>query len=48
MTNQIMKPAKQFLDLAIFDADEIFEKFMIMSENKKKGRTNILNFCKKN
>ena len=46
MTNQIMKPAKQFLDLAIFDADKIFETFMIKSENKKKGRTSILDFCK--
>ncbi len=47
MTNQIMNPALQFLSLAIPKAHEIFEEFKIKLENKKKGRTSILSFCKK-
>ena len=48
MTNQIMNPSLQFLSLAIPQAYEIFEQFKIRVENKQKGRTNILDFCRKN
>jgi DNA polymerase elongation subunit (family B) len=48
MTNQIMKPALQFLSLVIPNANKIFEPFIIKIENDKKGRSNILNFCLKN
>ena len=47
MNNQIMKPSKQFLDLAINNAGKIFEDIQIRCENERLGRTNVLNFCKK-
>jgi DNA polymerase elongation subunit (family B) len=47
MTNQIMNPALQFLSLVIPNADEIFEKFKIRIENEKKGRSDIMQFCKR-
>ena len=47
MTNQIMKPALNFLALVIPDAKNIFDEFKIKVENERLGRTNILNFCKK-
>lgn len=47
MINQIMNPALQFLALVIPNADGIFDHFKMKIENKKKGRSNILNFCKK-
>ena len=47
MNNQIMKPSKQFLDLAINNAGKIFEDIRIRCENERLGRTNVLNFCKK-
>ena len=46
-TNQIMKPALQFLELAIPDAAEMFEEIKLNCENEKMGRTNILDFCQK-
>lgn len=46
-TNQIMKPALQFLNLVVKGADEMFEDIKIRCENEKKGRTDILQFCKK-
>jgi DNA polymerase elongation subunit (family B) len=46
-TNQIMKPALQFLNLAIKGAEKMFDEIKIRCENEKKGRTNILKFCKK-
>ena len=46
MTNQIMKPSLQFLDLVLPNADKMFNDFKIKIENDKMGRTNVLNFCK--
>ena len=46
-TNQIMKPALQFLELAVNDAYKIFDQIKIRCENEKMGRTNILKFCSK-
>ena len=47
MTNQIMNPALQFLSLVIPNANEIFDKFKIRIENEKKGRSDIMQFCKR-
>ena len=47
MTNQIMKPSLQFLNLVLSDAKELFEPYKIRAENERMGRTNILDFCKK-
>ena len=47
MTNQIMKPALQFLELVIPNAKNIFDEFKLKIENNKKNRANILDFCKK-
>ena len=41
ITNQIMKPAKQFLNLAVDDCDTIFDDILLQIENKVKGRTDI-------
>jgi len=41
ITNQIMKPALQFLELAIPNAKSIFEKELIEIDNEEKGRTSI-------
>ena len=46
-TNQIMKPALQFLNLVVKGADQMFEDIKIRCENEKKGRTDILQFYKK-
>ena len=57
MTNQIMKPALQFLDLVVTDAKEkIFQSYIdkhkkeleleaIERENEKIGRTDVTKFC---
>tara|TARA_B110000008_G_C16506793_1_gene378514 strand:- start:350 stop:538 length:189 start_codon:yes stop_codon:yes gene_type:complete len=42
-----MKPALQFLELAVSDAYKMFETIKIRCDNEKNGRTNILDFCKK-
>ena len=42
-----MKPSLQFLNLAIKGAERMFDDIKIRCENEKKGRTNILKFCKK-
>ena len=58
ITNQIMKPSLQFLNLAIDNASNIFEKYILQDkkekqmakirlENETMGRTNVLDFCKK-
>ena len=44
MTNQIRNPATQFLELVIKDPEEIFDRFRVKAENKKKGQVDILNF----
>ena len=41
-----MKPALQFLVLAILDAKKIFDNYIIRAENEKVGRTDIRNWCK--
>jgi hypothetical protein len=48
MTNQIMKPSLQFLELVLPNAKDIFDTWKIKLENEKNGRTNVLNFCIKN
>ena len=47
MTNQIMKPALQFLQLAVPDAKKMFDELEIKCENEKLGRTDIHLFLKK-
>ena len=37
----------QFLNLVVKGADKMFEDIKLRCENEKKGRTNILQFCKK-
>lgn len=44
LNNQIMKPALQFLNLAVNDANEIFNERILIEENKKLGRTDIKQF----
>ena len=44
MTNQIMKPALQFLELALPNAKDIFEFWKVKLDNIKMGRTNVLDF----
>lgn len=46
ITNQIMKPAKQFLNLAVDDCDTIFDDILLKIENKAIGRTDITDWCK--
>jgi len=48
MTNQIMKPSLQFLELALPNAEKIFEDWKIRIENDRMGRTDITQFCIKN
>jgi DNA polymerase elongation subunit (family B) len=45
MTNQIMKPALQFLNLALKNPEKMFNDYLIKLDNQKNGRTNILDFC---
>ena len=47
LTNQIMKPALQFLSVATKDANEMIEGHIIKIRNKRLGRTNINSFFKK-
>ena len=44
LTNQIMKPALQFLSLAVEGAEDVFNKHIININNKRLGRTNVKNF----
>ena len=44
MTNQIMKPSLQFLELALPNAEKIFNDWKIKIENDKMGRTDITQF----
>ena len=41
-----MKPAKQFLNLAVDDCDTIFDDILLKIENEVKGRTDITDWCK--
>lgn len=47
MTNQIMKPATQFLNLACRDVKKMFDYYIIKADNEKVGRTDIRNWGKK-
>ena len=44
LTNQIMKPALQFLDVATDDAPNVFNKHIINIQNKRLGRTDVISF----
>ena len=44
LTNQIMKPALQFLSLAVEGAEDVFNKHIIQINNKRLGRTNVTSF----
>lgn len=41
LTNQIMKPAIQFLELLMDDADKLFKKLILKEKNKREGVQNI-------
>lgn len=45
ITNQIMKPAVQFLELLIEDPEKIFEEYIIREENRRKGQKTIKSYC---
>lgn len=45
--NQIMNPAIQFLELAVKNPVDIFNKVIVKLENKKNGQTDITLFLKK-
>lgn len=44
ITNQIMKPAIQFLELLIEEPNKIFEDYIIREENRRKGQKTIKSF----
>jgi DNA polymerase elongation subunit (family B) len=44
ITNQIMKPCLQFLDLIVEDANKIFEDFLIRDSNWKSGQEPITKY----
>jgi hypothetical protein len=44
ITNQIMKPACQFLELAIDEPEKIFNFYIIKEINRRLGKKNILNY----
>lgn len=51
ITNQIMKPATQFLELIAKDPERIFRKYLIREENRKAGIEPIMKYfqdCPKN
>jgi len=41
ITNQIMKPCIQFLELIVDNPEKIFENYIIREENRKKGKVPI-------
>ena len=47
ITNQIMKPAIQFLELIVKNPDSIFKKYLIREENRKAGIEPIMKFFQK-
>lgn len=47
ITNQIMKPAIQFLELIVKNPDSIFKKYLIREENRKSGIEPIMKFFQK-
>jgi DNA polymerase elongation subunit (family B) len=48
LTNQIMKPAIQFLELGMDNPKKIFEQYIYKEENKRKGIVEIDKFIVKN
>ena len=48
ITNQIMKPCIQFLDLVVEDAEEIFRDYIIREENRRDGIQPITAFIENN
>jgi DNA polymerase elongation subunit (family B) len=48
ITNQIMKPCLQFLDLIVEDANKIFEDFLIKDSNWKSGQDPITKYLSQN
>ena len=48
ITNQIMTPCIQFLDLVMNNADELFNEYIIKEENRKIGKTPIISLVKNN
>jgi len=47
ITNQIMKPAMQFLEWVCLNPDAIFRKYLIVEENRKSGIDPIMKYFKK-
>ncbi|ARF09278.1 DNA polymerase family B elongation subunit [Catovirus CTV1] len=45
ITNQIMKPSIQFLELLIDEPEKIFESYIVREENRRKGQKTIKAFC---
>lgn len=48
ITNQIMKPATQFLELIVENPDKIFDEYIIKEENRKKGMMPIEYYTRHN
>jgi DNA polymerase elongation subunit (family B) len=48
ITNQIMKPCIQFLELIIVEPEKIFEDYIIREENRRKGKRTIKYFFETN
>ena len=46
ITNQIMKPAKQFLELIANNSESIFKMYIIREENRKSGLEPIMKYYK--
>lgn len=44
ITNQIMKPAIQFLELIVYEPEKIFKKYIIREENRKAGINPIMKY----
>jgi DNA polymerase elongation subunit (family B) len=44
ITNQIMKPALQFLELIVFNPEKIFKMYIIREENRKAGINPIMKY----
>ena len=44
LTNQILKPACQFLELAVENCEKIFMHYITREINRRKGKKNILNY----
>lgn len=45
ITNQIMKPAIQFLELLVHDPEKIFKEYITREENRRKGIKTIKSYC---